>query len=656
MRSIRSKLLLLIIPVTVIALITVAYINHNKAKEFLEAGFEKNSLQEVALLQVKVNDWVQIHINRLQDMSESKDIADGGNTQMNYLEKMLIKHSEYEMFFVADRNGDAVTTGHGSANVKEREYFQEILAGKPFAVSDPVISKATNEMIVVIASPIKNTSGNVIGVLGGTIPVTTMNELIKNVKIGETGYAFMAQEDGLTISHPDGTNILKTNILEILPELKESHASALAGNYGITKYTFDNIEKYVFYGQIANTGWVLYITSPVSEATSQLSYLAMLSFVTAGVVLIFTVIIIVIFASRLVRPIRKLSELTTKVSEGDLTVEVDQFSNDEVGLLGTNFKSMIDKMQALLRQIDGTANQVKQSSEVLVLTSNETRDSAEQVATTITELANGTSDIASSVNDSTARINYMNQTINQISHNADDVMQKSTQSKIASENGKEIANEVIKKMEEIYQTVNQTAEIIQQLDQQSKEIGDIVDVITNIAAQTNLLALNASIEAARAGEHGRGFAVVADEVRKLASETGISAEKISSLINNTQLETTRAVQAVNEGTRVVQEGVGLVRETGEAFDEITNTVENVLETNIEINKGIQNINQIGKEIGSDMENISAVTEEASAGSEEVSAASQQQAAAANQISHDAVKLAQLSEDLKSLLSQFKIDR
>lgn len=527
------------------------------------------------------------------------------------------------------------------------------MAGKPYAISDPLFSLVTGEMIVVVAAPIVK-GGTVDGILAATIPVTTLNELVSSVKIGETGYAFMAQNDGLIISHPDAENILNVNLVDSIPELRDSHNNAITGNTGIARYHFDNIDKYAYYAQVPTTGWALYITSPVSEATAKLSYLAMLSFVTGGIVLVFTLVIIVVFSSRLVRPIRKLSELTTKVSEGDLTIVVENDSKDEVGLLGTNFRNMIQKMQALLKQIDDTALQVKQSSDTLVLTSNETRDSAEQVATTILELANGTSDIATSVTQSTERITQMNDTIAEISANADDVMEKSKQSKDSSEKGKQIANEVIKKMEEIYQTVNQTASMIQELDKQSKEIGDIVNVITNIAAQTNLLALNASIEAARAGDHGKGFAVVADEVRKLATETSVSADKIAALITQNQTASTQAVKSVNEGTRVVQEGVGLVREAGDAFDEITHNVQNVLTTNIDINQRIRSINQIGQEIGTDMENISAFTEQASACAEEVSAASQQQAAAANQISNDAIQLAKLSDDLKALLSQFKI--
>lgn len=123
MKSIRSKLLMILVPVVIVALVLVATINHNKAKEFLEISFEENSILEIELLQVQINDWVQMHINRLQDMTESRDIAGNASVQMEYLEKMLKKHSEYEMLFLADRNGDAITTGNGSANVSERSYF-----------------------------------------------------------------------------------------------------------------------------------------------------------------------------------------------------------------------------------------------------------------------------------------------------------------------------------------------------------------------------------------------------------------------------------------------------------------------------------------------------------------------------------------------------
>jgi methyl-accepting chemotaxis protein len=110
----------------------------------------------------------------------------------------------------------------------------------------------------------------------------------------------------------------------------------------------------------------------------------------------------------------------------------------------------------------------------------------------------------------------------------------------------------------IHDTVQDLSKVIRGLGERSKEIGEIVAVITKISSQTNLLALNAAIEAARAGEHGRGFAVVADEVRKLAEQSAQSAQQISELITHIQKETLNAVQSMDQATKEVQSGLDVV--------------------------------------------------------------------------------------------------
>ena len=130
-------------------------------------------------------------------------------------------------------------------------------------------------------------------------------------------------------------------------------------------------------------------------------------------------------------------------------------------------------------------------------------------------------------------------------------------------------------MDKIHRSVNDTATVIQHLEERSKEIGKIIDVITGISSQTNLLALNAAIEAARAGEHGKGFAVVADEVKKLAEQSKESADQITTLVEEIQGDTERAVTVMRKGTNEVELGITVVQETGEGFKRILQSIDQV---------------------------------------------------------------------------------
>jgi len=656
MKSIKTKLLAVIIPIICIALILVSYINHNKAKEFLEADFERLSLTNLEKIQGKLDDTFTVHIERLKGFAQSSDVISGDKVkQKAYLNRIANKFNDYSVLLISDSKGDTVTSVNSTANITDREYFQRIMAGEDFVISDPVISKADNSTTIVFAVAVKNDKGQTIGVFGGTFPIESLQQLVSEVKVGETGYAFLTEQEGLILEHPNDSLVLKKSLNELgIPALTTALDEVQAGKIGSIRYTFEEVDKYTFYKKLNSNNWVLFIGVPVAEATSELSYLAKLSFVTGGVILLFAIIIVFIFSSRLVKPIQRMSNLTSAVAKGDLTLAVDHKAKDEIGILGTNFNTMISGMQNILAQINAVSDHVKDSSTTLVNSSEETKQSAEQVAIAINELATGTSDIVNSVSSVTDKVQHMSNNLNDLSKFANEVNETSLQSKELSEKGEILVHQAIESIREANNQVQETAEIIKLVDKRSTEIGKVIEMITRIAEQTNLLALNASIEAARAGDAGRGFAVVAEEVRKLASETNNSAVRIANMISETQTESGRAVKSIELGLNVVEDGMQAVIQSGQAFTEISKNVMTTSEQIDKTNSSIRNLEEISISITENMESISAVTEQSSASAEEVSAASEQQAASAVQISNDAVELSKLSNDLQKMMTQFKI--
>jgi methyl-accepting chemotaxis protein len=194
---------------------------------------------------------------------------------------------------------------------------------------------------------------------------------------------------------------------------------------------------------------------------------------------------------------------------------------------------------------------------------------------------------------------------------------------------------------EIATTVDDLAKLMMSLGDGSKQIGEIVSVIKDIADQTNLLALNAAIEAARAGEQGRGFAVVADEVRKLAEKTAHSTSEIGNMIKAIQDETDKAVVSMEEGTKKVAVGVDLANQAGDSLHKIVESVQNLQGMVQQIASATDEMSTVSEQISNDIEVIADVSKETSASS--------------TQISQEAVNLSKLSIDLKNEAGHFRVN-
>nr|WP_179295489.1 methyl-accepting chemotaxis protein [Bacillus sp. FJAT-45350] len=654
MKSLRTKLLLVVLPVLVIALVLVAIINHNKAKEFLELEFAEKTEISLESARNDINNFFSQKVSEVELIANTELVQTmNPTTVVPYIAREIGRLNGFDSLGIVSLDGVAYVDSGGEVDVKDRQYYIDTVAREETVLSEPLISRATEEMIIVVSTPIYS-NGIFSGVFIATVPIADIQTLVGEFTIGQDGFAFLVDERGTVIAHPDESVIMDVNLLESEnSELRGIVSNVLDNETGTAVYKDNQVESYAFYTMIPLTKWGFVISAPVKEITGNLSYLAMLSFVTAAVVLLFSIIIVFIFARSLVSPIQKLSDLTSQVALGDLTVSSSSQSKDEVGILSNNFDKMVKKIQELLYKIDNVSSTVKDSSDTLIRSSSETKEASQQVAVTISELAQGTTDIADSVTNTTSRMNTMIDTVKKISNYTNEVIDTSTNSKSSAEKGLQSAQYALEKMNDVDMTVKETSVTIGRLDNQSKEIGHIIGMITSIAEQTNLLALNASIEAARAGEHGKGFAVVADEVRKLASETSESADKISRLIKDTQTESQRAVNSIQKGEGVVKEGTETVQKASQAFTEIAAYVDEVLERNKSIFESVQDLERIGEEIGRNMESISAVTQQASAGAEEVSATTDQQASSANQIANDAQNLAKLAVELREVMTMFK---
>ncbi|MGE5508134.1 MAG: methyl-accepting chemotaxis protein [Chitinophagales bacterium] len=370
--------------------------------------------------------------------------------------------------------------------------------------------------------------------------------------------------------------------------------------------------------------------------------------------IVINVLMGIFIAGLITKPLNKIVATAESVAQGDLTQTADVHSRDEIGAAANALNLAIENLRGLILQVSRTAEQVATSSEQLAASASETGKTTSQVASTIEQLAKGTEEQSKSAALADETTGQMMGLLRGVTERLQAMVTESNRASELANSGRQSADKSVDQMTSISETVSSSAQVVKGLGERSREIGQIVDVITGIADQTNLLALNAAIEAARAGEQGRGFAVVAEEVRKLAEQSRQAAEQIAGLIREIQTETGKAVSSMEAGTKEVAAGTAVIGETGRAFQEIAAAVETVVKRIHEVTDSAVQVTQGAEQVVQAVENIANITEEAAASAEEVSAGAEEQTASVQQIAASSDALARMAQELQSEVAKFKL--
>ena len=340
----------------------------------------------------------------------------------------------------------------------------------------------------------------------------------------------------------------------------------------------------------------------------------------------FGIAVTLFLKSSIVVPLSEGVRIADQLAAGQLDVRLSLDRKDEVGKLLASMKNMVDKWRGVVGQITETAARLSSAA-------TELSTSAEQMSKGSAVQAERTTVISSSSE-------QMSQTVLDVAKNAGNISKSANDTVNTARDGETIVNRAVKEVKEIASTVGDSSRFVQSLGDRSKQIGEIVGVINDIADQTNLLALNAAIEAARAGEQGRGFAVVADEVRKLAERTASSTSEIGTMINSVQNEVGKAMEVMANATSKVDQGVRLSEEAGSALTSIVKSVD-----------GLQAIMQ---QIASATEEMSATSEEITREIDQIATISRETSSSSEQTAKASGELAALSTTLENIVREFRL--
>jgi len=561
--------------------------------------------------------------------------------------KYKILDDHFLGIFVTDETGLLITGELASgkeykgSNVASRGYFKEAKSSGKAVIGDIVRSKSTGKLIYVACAPVLSDAGVFLGIFGMSIKAESIIEVISGNKVGETGYAFMIDQNGIVNSHPNEKFLLDLD-LKSLPGMEEITRAMLAGEAGVQEYEFKGVKKIAGYAPVPMKKWSIALTQNKDEflegPTAIRNYLI---FTTIAALIL--VIILVYFASKgITNPINKAVEGLKDIAEGegDLTMRLQVTSQDEVGEMAKWFNTFIEKLQGIIKQIAENAASVGTSSKILNELSGNLLSNAGNTSQRATSVAAASEEMTANLNNVAAAMEQSATNTNMVAAASEEMTATITEIAENAERARSVSSEAVGQAQNASGKMTELAEA-------ANKIGKVTETITEISEQTNLLALNATIEAARAGEAGKGFAVVANEIKELAKQTAEATLDIKTLIEDVQSTTKSAGGEISQISNVIGGVNDIVATIATAVEEQTATTQEIANNIAQASQGIQEVNE-------NVNQSSIVSADITKDITEVSDAAQSISDNSNEVQSNANDLQARSNELNEIVGKFKV--
>jgi methyl-accepting chemotaxis protein len=654
--KLKGKLLTLLLTPTLILLVLLSVYAYFESKALLEKQLVETNEFEIRYFAEEFNEALEHDEARLDVAAVMAGAGTEENARailayFNQTDKPMnvditVTYESGKSYFGRSEDDD-------SFDGRTRDWYKGARDTDKVFYTDVYTDATTGNKMVSMAKAFKH-DGTFAGVLCSDLDLQALLGMIKDIKFGETGYAFLVDKEGDFISHPKFSP--EENIAAVGGgALAQFYADVKSGKSDMAMIEVDGEERLYASAPVGNTGWILCASMDYDEMFSEVKNMAVI-FVIADIVIALVLIAIVwAIVAKLTSRLNPLVNMANEMAKGNLRVENNmRDSSDEIGVLAKAMLEMRKSLAGLIRQVSSSSEQLAAASEELTATAEQSATVSSQIAESVNNVAEGANTQVKAVNNVLSEVEHISGNIKNMDSNTNTAVKLSNDAESDAVKGTAAINDVVKQMTAIETAVGDSAKVVEKLGEQSKEIGMIVETISGIAGQTNLLALNAAIEAARAGEQGKGFSVVAEEVRKLAEGCQEAAKHIADIVSHIQSETAEAVQSMHKGEHEVKVGADYVKNAGQIFTQIAAMVGRV---NTQVQETLSSMHEIesgSRQITASTQDIHGICQQSSEETQSVSAATEEQTAAMHEISTASRALAELAQNLQNELGKFKL--
>ena len=635
--SVSTKLLLTVVPITAVAIIGIiavlvlrsGSIIRNTSNDLLTEESQKEAEELGTTMQVLENE-MDAYVNTVlaAKMTDKAQIAEALKDTLK--ESDLVPNGLYigmEDNTWIDPSGWEPDAGYV---VKEKDWFKEGLDHDTFKTGTPYVDESTGGLVVSITRKVTLADGRV-GVAAADVNLDSLVKKVGKMKPMKTGGAVLLSEDCVLSyfkKNLNGKKLDETND-SYLKKLADM-AGSQAGKGVVEVKSYDGNTYNDVFTKVKGTDWTLICSVNKETVLAELNKFTLLCYILMVVVIIvISLILWRVMTVIITKPVKKLTNMILKISDGDFTVRVDKGSNDEIGMMNDAMGNFVERMHSTLGDISNVTNKLaneaensKSASSSLNTQAREQSDSMEQIkdtmegmASAVSELADNATNLAQEVSDLMERGHETNKTVEALVTKA--------------QSGQEALKTVEGGIEAVSSAMNDMNDVVTEVGESTEKINSIIEMINSIAEQTNLLSLNASIEAARAGEAGRGFAVVASEIGKLANDSADSTTQIANILQDITAQIRDLSKKSAENMKKIEDSTNAVNTAGDTFKEIFNDLDMTGDTVSDM------INRVGK-VDEIATNVAAISEEQSASTEEVTASIDMLATSAGRVADESM--------------------